>query len=150
MGKPRASQARSIWRVQTPYERMGGRDTFVALVREFYRGVAGDEPLRALYPEEDLGPAEDRLRMFLEQYFGGPGDYSAQRGHPRLRLRHAPYEVTPIQRDRWLGHMLAAVDRIGLAEAEDAELRDYLRRAADAMVNTLEGPGNVGPTLPMA
>jgi hypothetical protein len=77
------------------YDRMGGHDTFVRLVAAFYRGVASDEPLRALYPEEDLGPAEERLRMFLEQYFGGPNTYSETRGHPRLRMRHAPFAVTP-------------------------------------------------------
>ena len=119
----------------TAYERMGGHDTFVRLVEAFYEGVAGDEPLRALYPEEDLGPAADRLRMFLEQYFGGPNTYSETRGHPRLRMRHAPYAVTPDQRDRWLRHMLAAADQVALPEAEDTELRSYLTYAAGFMVN---------------
>lgn len=119
----------------TAYERMGGHDTFVRLVDAFYEGVASDEPLRALYPEEDLGPAADRLRMFLEQYFGGPNTYSEQRGHPRLRMRHAPFAVTPDQRDRWLRHMLAAADGIALAEPENTELRSYLTYAADFMVN---------------
>ena len=119
----------------TAYERMGGHDTFVRLVEAFYEGVAGDEPLRALYPEEDLGPAADRLRMFLEQYFGGPNTYSETRGHPRLRMRHAPYAVTPDQRDRWLRHMLAAADEIALPDAEDTELRSYLAYAAEFMVN---------------
>ena len=117
------------------YERMGGHDTFVRLVAAFYRGVASDGPLRALYPEEDLGPAEERLRMFLEQYFGGPNTYSEQRGHPRLRMRHAEFAVTPTQRDRWLTHMLAACDEIALPQAEDTELRSYLTYAADFMVN---------------
>ena len=119
----------------TAYDRMGGHDTFVRLVAAFYRGVAGDEPLRALYPEEDLGPAEERLRMFLEQYFGGPNTYSEQRGHPRLRMRHAPFAVTPTQRDRWLTHMLAACDEVALQEAEDTELRSYLTYAATFMLN---------------
>ena len=117
------------------YERMGGHDTFVRLVAAFYRGVASDEPLRALYPEEDLGPAEERLRMFLEQYFGGPNTYSEKRGHPRLRMRHAEFAVTPAQRDRWLTHMLAACDEVALPETEDTELRSYLTYAADFMVN---------------
>ena len=117
------------------YERMGGHDTFVRLVAAFYRGVASDEPLRALYPDEDLGPAEERLRMFLEQYFGGPSTYSETRGHPRLRMRHAEFAVTPTQRDRWLTHMLAACDEVGLPEAEDAELRSYLTYAANFMLN---------------
>ena len=73
------------------YDQVGGHETFRRLVHEFYHGVAGDPELRALYPEEDLGPAEERLRMFLEQYWGGPTTYSEQRGHPRLRMRHAPF-----------------------------------------------------------
>ena len=120
------------------YERVGGEPTFRALVDRFYEGVAEDPPLRAMYPEEDLGPAADRLRLFLEQYWGGPHTYSETRGHPRLRMRHAPYSVTPDQRDRWLRHMLAAVDTLALPEQEDAELREYLVRAAQFMINTLE------------
>ena len=87
------------------YEQVGGHETFHRLVHRFYQGVAGDPELRAMYPEEDLGPAEDRLRMFLEQYWGGPTTYSEQRGHPRLRMRHHPFAVTPHMRDRWLHHM---------------------------------------------
>ena len=120
------------------YERVGGEPTFRVLVDRFYEGVAGDPPLREMYPEEDLGPAADRLRLFLEQYWGGPHTYSETRGHPRLRMRHAPYAVTPDQRDRWLRHMLAAVDTLALPEQEDAELREYLVRAAQFMINTLE------------
>ena len=117
------------------YERVGGEPTFRLLVDRFYEGVAGDPPLRAMYPEEDLGPAADRLRLFLEQYWGGPHTYSETRGHPRLRMRHAPYAVTPTPRDRWLPHMLAAADTLHLPEAEDAELREYLDRAAWFMLN---------------
>ncbi|MDO5533452.1 MAG: globin [Propionibacteriaceae bacterium] len=124
----------------TFYERVGGAETFRTLVDRFYTGVADDPPLRAMYPEEDLGPAADRLRMFLEQYWGGPKTYGETRGHPRLRMRHAPFVVTPTQRDRWLHHMLAAVDTLELPEAEDAELREYLVRAAQFMVNTLDDP----------
>ncbi len=123
---------------QTFYEQVGGRETFVRLVHAFYEGVAQDETLRALYPEEDLGPAEDRLRMFLEQYFGGPTTYSEQRGHPRLRMRHVDYAVTPDQRDRWMKHMLAAMDRLDLPEAHDAAMRDYFQRAADMLINADE------------
>lgn len=122
------------------YDRVGGAPTFKALVDRFYEGVANDPPLRAMYPEEDLGPANDRLRMFLEQYWGGPKTYGETRGHPRLRMRHAPFIVTPTQRDRWLHHMLAAVDTLALPEAEDAELREYLVRAAQFMVNTFDDP----------
>lgn len=117
------------------YDQVGGADTFARLVRAFYRGVAEDPPLRALYPESDLGPAEIRLRMFLEQYWGGPTTYSQLRGHPRLRMRHLPYAVTPDMRDRWLTHMLAAVDDLGLEPTLDATLRDYLVRAAYSLVN---------------
>lgn len=120
------------------YDRVGGAPTFERLVSTFYEGVAGDATLRALYPEEDLGPAADRLRLFLEQYWGGPHTYSETRGHPRLRMRHAPYAVTPDQRDRWLRHMLAAVDTLELPAAEDGEMREYLTRAAHFMVNTFE------------
>ncbi|MGN6300175.1 MAG: globin [Angustibacter sp.] len=120
------------------YDQVGGHETFRKLVAEFYRGVAHDEPLKALYPEEDLGPAEDRLRMFLEQYWGGPTTYSEQRGHPRLRMRHHPFKVTPAQRDRWLHHMMAAVDTLDLAPADDLLLRDYLERAAHSLVNSLD------------
>lgn len=122
------------------YDRVGGAPTFKALVDRFYEGVANDPPLRAMYPEDDLGPANDRLRMFLEQYWGGPKTYGETRGHPRLRMRHAPFIVTPTQRDRWLHHMLAAVDTLALPEAEDAELREYLVRAAQFMVNTFDDP----------
>jgi hemoglobin len=117
------------------HERVGGTETFRLLVERFYAGVAQDPPLRALYPEDELGPAAERLQLFLEQYWGGPHTYSDARGHPRLRIRHAPFAVTPTQRDRWLHHMLAAVDSLELAEPEDAELRDYLVRAANFMVN---------------
>jgi hemoglobin len=119
----------------TYYDDFGGHDTFVTLVREFYRGVAGDPELRALYPEDDLGPAEERLRMFFEQYWGGPTTYSEQRGHPRLRMRHVPYAVTPEMRDRWLLHMLAAVDTLALPKEQDDLLRDYVTRAAYSLVN---------------
>lgn len=123
---------------KTFYDEVGGHETFEKLVREFYRGVAQDKPLRALYPEEDLGPAERRLRMFLEQYWGGPTTYSQERGHPRLRMRHVPFTVTPDMRDRWLLHMMNAVDTLDLDEAHDAALRDYLTRAAYMLVNTME------------
>jgi hemoglobin len=124
--------------VESFYDQVGGHETFARLARHFYAGVAGDPDLRALYPEEDLGPAEDRFRMFLEQYWGGPQTYSQERGHPRLRMRHAPFKVTPTQRDRWLGHMMAAVDSLDLAPANDTVLRDYLNSAAESMVNSLE------------
>ncbi len=120
----------------TFYQRVGGGETFRLLVERFYAGVATDDLLRPMYPEDDLGPAAERLRMFLEQYWGGPTTYSETRGHPRLRMRHAPFPVGPEARDRWLAHMRAAVDSLGLAPMAQAELWDYLERAAHSMVNT--------------
>ena len=76
--------------------------------------------------------------MFLEQYWGGPTTYSEQRGHPRLRMRHHPFKVTAAQRDRWLHHMMAAVDTLDLPPANDLLLRDYLERAAHSLVNSLD------------
>ena len=122
----------------TFYAQVGGHETFVRLVDAFYDGVAADPVLRALYPEEDLGPARERLRMFLEQYWGGPTTYSEQRGHPRLRMRHAPFRVNPDARDRWLTHMRAAVESLHLAPINESLLWDYLERAAWSMVNTLD------------
>jgi hemoglobin len=120
---------------QTYYERVGGRETFVKLVHEFYKGVASDPPLREMYPEADLGPAEERLRMFLEQYWGGPKTYSETRGHPRLRMRHFPFQVTPTQRDRWLTHMFAAIDTLELSPMDQELMRSYMAHAAQFMVN---------------
>jgi hemoglobin len=120
------------------YEAVGGEPTFRKLVATFYAGVATDPVLRPLYPDEDLGPAEERLRMFLIQYWGGPGTYSEQRGHPRLRMRHAPFKVGPTERDAWLRHMRAAVESLDLAPEHERRLWEYLERAAMFMVNTLE------------
>ena len=120
----------------TFYDEIGGHETFVALVRRFYAGVATDPPLRALYPEEDLEPAEERLRMFLEQYWGGPTTYSDERGHPRLRMRHAPFSVNLEARDRWLTHFRAALDSVELTPEQDARFWDYVTHAATFMVNT--------------
>ena len=120
------------------YDQVGGDETFRRLAHQFYAGVAGDPELRALYPEDDLGPAEEKFRMFLEQYWGGPATYSQERGHPRLRMRHAPFKITPAQRDRWLSHIMAAVDSLDLAPAHDLILRDYLEKAAQSLVNSLD------------
>ena len=122
----------------TFYDEVGGHDTFVRLVNAFYRGVATDPVLKPMYPEEDLAPAAERLTLFLEQYWGGPTTYSEQRGHPRLRMRHLPFHVNPDARDRWLQHMRAAVDELGLSPLHEATLWDYLQRAAHAMVNTFD------------
>ena len=120
------------------YAAIGGHETFVRLVDEFYRGVADDPVLRPMYPEQDLGPAAERLTLFLEQYWGGPTTYSDERGHPRLRMRHAPFKVNPEARDRWLLHMRAAVDSLDLAPMHQAQLWDYLERAAFSILNTFD------------
>lgn len=121
------------------YEKIGGRPTFERLVRAFYDGIRTDEVLLPMYPEQpDLEGAIQRLTGFLEQYWGGPGTYSEQRGHPRLRARHLPFSVNPDARDRWLLHMRAAVDGLELSALDDATLWDYLDRAAHAMVNTFD------------
>jgi hemoglobin len=122
----------------TLYDLVGGEETFRRLVARFYEGVRDDPVLRPLYPEEDLGPAEERLRMFLIQYWGGPGTYSEQRGHPRLRMRHAPFRVGPAERDAWLRHMRTAVDSLDLDPAHRDMLWEYLERAAMHMVNTFD------------
>ena len=108
------------------------------IVSRFYELVGDDEVLRPLYPEEDLDGAEDRLRMFLEQYWGGPRTYSDQRGHPRLRMRHAPFRIGPIERDAWLRCMhtaVASIDSTTLDDEHRRELLAYLDMAAQPMVN---------------
>jgi hemoglobin len=120
----------------TFYDEIGGEPTFRKLVDAFYAGVAEDPILRPMYPEADLGPAADRLRMFLAQYWGGPNTYSVERGHPRLRMRHAPFHVGPRERDAWIAHMHSAVRGLDLPPDQEATLWDYLERAAHFMVNT--------------
>ena len=132
-----AEQAEQAEQQVTFYQAVGGHETFVRLVDRFYQGVATDPVLRPLYPEEDLGPANERLRLFLEQYWGGPTTYSEQRGHPRLRMRHAPYKVDPDARDRWLQHMRTAVNDLQLPAEFESTLWDYLERAAWSMVNSM-------------
>nr|WP_296064823.1 globin [uncultured Actinoplanes sp.] len=117
------------------FDAIGGEPTFRRLVDRFYQGVAEDPLLRPMYPEEDLGPAADRLTLFLMQYWGGPNTYSSTRGHPRLRMRHAPFRVDLAARDAWLKHMRDAVDSLELPEPQHTALWDYLERAAYFMVN---------------
>ncbi len=138
----RGADAPPARRPDSFYEAIGGEPTFRRIVHRFYEQVAVDDIMFPMYPEpEDLGPAEDRLRMFLEQYWGGPTTYSDTRGHPRLRMRHAPYPVTPTARDRWLKLMTVAVKEAGLAPLHEATLLDYLERAAFSLVNTAEPGG---------
>jgi hemoglobin len=123
------------------YEAVGGEETFRRLVARFYQLVAGDPELRPVYPSRDLGPAEEHLRLFLIQYWGGPGTYSEQRGHPRLRMRHARFAIGEAERDAWLRNMRTALDELGLEAAQDAQLWDYLVMAANSLVNQAGGTG---------
>ncbi len=120
----------------TFYTAVGGEETFRRLVHRFYQGVESDPVLRRLYPEEDLGPAEERLRLFLIQYWGGPRTYSERRGHPRLRMRHHPFPIGVAERDAWLRHMRVAVDELSLDPRLEKMLWDYLVMAAHSLVNT--------------
>ena len=117
------------------YQLAGGEKTFRLLVERFYSGVAEDPLLRPIYPEEDLSGATERLSLFLIQYWGGPTTYSAQRGHPRLRLRHQPFVIGQAERDAWLRHMTAAVESLELAPAIRGALLDYFETASTAMIN---------------
>lgn len=119
---------------QTVYELIGA-DGFARLVDGFYRRVADDPVLRPLYPEADLAPAARRLRLFLEQRFGGPGTYSAERGHPRLRQRHSPFRIDAAARDVWVRQMLAALDEAAIPDPAYTVLREYFEQTATAMIN---------------
>lgn len=130
----------------TFYEAVGGEETFRALVHRFYSGVREDPVLLPLYPPDELDEAEERLRMFLVQYWGGPRTYSLERGHPRLRLRHAPFRIGLAERDAWLRHMREAVDSVGLAPEAEQQLWEYLVMAAHSMVNSdHDSPHRQGP-----
>lgn len=122
-------------RADTFYAAVGGEDTFRRLVDAFYAGVAEDPVLRPLYPEDDLGPAAQRLTMFLMQYWGGPNTYSEQRGHPRLRMRHAPFAIDSRARDAWLARMRDALEHLSLPPAYERTLWEYLTSAADSLRN---------------
>ena len=119
----------------TLYEAIGGEQTFRRLVARFYQGVADDPVLRAVYPEEDLSAAEERLRLFLIQYWGGPATYNQRRGHPALRMRHARFAIGPAERDAWLRHMTAAIGSLDLPAEQAAPLLEYVTMAAHALTN---------------
>jgi hemoglobin len=131
-------------RVSSVYEEIGGEPVFRQLVDDFYAGVADDPVLRPLYEEQDLEPAKRRLRMFLEQYWGGPTTYSKERGHPRLRMRHVAWQIGPRERDAWLSHMLPAIARLDVPEEARAAIRDHVERAAHSLVNW---PGDDGDSV---
>ena len=124
------------------YDEVGGAPTFERLVSRFYAGVRTDPVLAPLYPQDDWAGAEARLRGFLEQYWGGPTTYSENRGHPRLRMRHAPFAIGPVERDAWLSNMRAAVDSLDLTAEQDATLWGYLEMAARSMQNRIPDGGS--------
>lgn len=125
--------------MDTLFARVGGEQFFTELVDHFYLDVAGDPLLRPLYPY-DLLESRRHLALFLMQYWGGPPTYNDQRGHPRLRMRHAPFVIGPAERDAWLRHMRSAVDHMvqtdQLAASDAEELDAYFDMAARSLVNT--------------
>jgi hemoglobin len=118
----------------TIYTTVGGAATFRLLVERFYARVEADPLLRPLFPA-DLAPGKEHQYLFLMQYFGGPSAYAERRGHPRLRMRHAPFVIGQAERDAWLAHMLAAIDEVGIAEPARSTMRGYFESAATAMIN---------------
>jgi hemoglobin len=125
-------------------ERAGGPEAFVRLVDAFYVRVERDAVLRLMYPE-DLGPGKRHLALFLAQYFGAENLYSDERGHPRLRMRHAPFPIDPAAAGRWATHMLAALAEQDLPEDVAAEVAAYVHRATPTLVNRFAVPGPDGP-----
>jgi hemoglobin len=125
-----------------------GEEPFHRLTAAFYRGVAADPLLRPMYPDEELEPARRRLALFLMQFFGGPPNYSLQRGHPRLRMRHLPFTIDQAARDAWMTHMRAALDSLGLPSEVHAAMLAYFEDASTFMINQAEGPRRYG--MPMS
>jgi hemoglobin len=124
------------------YQLAGGDPPFRRLVEIFYARVERDPLLRPLFPA-DLEPGKQRQFLFITQYFGGPPRYNELRGHPRLRMRHAPFRIGPAERDAWVGHMLAAVDEAGFAEPARVALHDYFERAATFLINYQADPNEI-------
>ncbi|MFT4265192.1 MAG: globin [Nocardioides sp.] len=120
---------------RTFFDEIGGLPTIAKIVARFYEGVAADPVLGPMYPADDMAGASERLTLFLAQYWGGPTTYSERRGHPRLRMRHAPFAVTPEARDHWLACFRAGLDEVDLTPEQDAEFWEYVTRAADFMIN---------------
>jgi hemoglobin len=120
------------------YDEVGGEKFFAELVSLFYAQVATDPILRPMYPDDDLQAAARRLQLFLEQYWGGPTTYGEERGHPRLRMRHAQFPINEAAKDAWMRCMMAAVENIEIKEPERSELVQYLEMAANSLVNKLD------------
>jgi hemoglobin len=120
--------------VRSLYDRVGGETFFIELVNRFYDGVSTDALLRPMYPE-DLSESRTHLALFLMQYWGGPSTYQEERGHPRLRMRHAPHRIDDAARDAWLSHMHEALSAMELADHDRDELTGYLEMAANQLRN---------------
>jgi hemoglobin len=120
------------------YELFGGELFFADLVSQFYARVATNEVLRPMYPERDMAGAAKRLEMFLAQYWGGPTTYQEERGHPRLRMRHAGFKIGPVAKEAWLTCMREAVDGMSMEAEASAKLWRYLEGAAEHLVNSFE------------
>ena len=120
------------------YELFGGEPFFSDLVSLFYARVATNEILRPMYPERDMEGAATRLKMFLEQYWGGPTTYSEERGHPRLRMRHAGFHIGPAAKDAWLSCMREAVEGMEMEKEAQEKLWRYLEAAAEHLLNSFE------------
>jgi hemoglobin len=116
------------------YEQVGGEATFYRLTDVFYQAIDSDPELRHMF-QRDLTGAKERLALFLIQYFGGPATYSERRGQPRLRMRHLPFSIGPAERDRWVGHMIQAVDTVGIQEPARSQMVGYFERGATFMIN---------------
>ena len=120
----------------TDYEDFGGKEFFTSLVKDFYQEIINDPILKPMYPEDDIDGAIERLTLFLMQYWGGPTTYSDQRGHPRLRMRHAQFPIDFAARDAWLKNMEIALGKQTISDENRTKLWNYLMMAADSMVNT--------------
>jgi hemoglobin len=120
----------------TVYDAVGGMPFFESLVERFYDGVAADPVLLRVYPRpEDLSEARTKLTLFLAEYWGGPPRYFETYGHPRLRMRHAPFQIGPGERDRWLVHMRSALDASDAPPALAEAMLQYFEMAAEALRN---------------
>ena len=120
----------------TDFEVFGGKEFFSSLVKDFYQEIITDPILKPMYPEDDIDGAIERLTLFLMQYWGGPTTYSEQRGHPRLRMRHAQFPIDFAARDAWLKNMEIALGKQTISDENRTKLWNYLMMAADSMVNT--------------
>ncbi len=120
----------------TEFESFGGKEFFSSLVKDFYQEIISDPILKPMYPEDDIDGAIERLTLFLIQYWGGPTTYSEQRGHPRLRMRHAQFPIDFAARDSWLKNMEIALQKQSISDENRTKLWNYLMMAADSMVNT--------------